>query len=120
MTTIEPGGNPLATALHEAFDDLIDRDFVSVVMDEDDGAVEVQADEWTLHVSGWPVESAWVAIDDEPAGQQERLAALDAALAEDGVSALRDADHRLGGTLVAGLRSSQDPMSMALADVLAG
>lgn len=120
MTTLEPGEHPLVAALQEAFRELIDGQLVDLVTGEAEDAIEMQADEWTLHLSGWPVQSAWVALDEEPSGEQERLLAVDAALAEEEVSALRDADHRLDGALVTALRGSHDPVSMALADVLAG
>lgn len=122
MTSPEPDttGHPLRDALRLAFASLIETGEIDLAIPPDavNDETEVQADDWTLHLEGWPIATAWIAIDQEPDSAAERRAALDATLDHRELAALRDADRRLEGALVARLRTSGDDLSALLADLL--
>lgn len=105
----------LTGILHTAFADLIARGEVDVVATPGNNEVEVQGDDWTLVLEGWPLATAWIALDESPSSQSERRAALEAAIGSRELSALRDADRQLAGTLTAALADSGDGLSQALA-----
>ncbi len=105
--------------LQLAFATLIETGEIDIATapDIEAGETEVQADDWTLHLEGWPIAMAWIAIDHEPDPAEHR-AALDATLDHRELAAMRDADRHLEGALVARLRASGDELSSRLADVL--
>ena len=106
----------VAAILEESLAPLIAADALDVVLEDDGGALEAIAEDWTLHLEGWPDQPrAWLALDDEPDDPAELPTALAAALADDALAALTVADERLGGSLATALRAVHDP----LADVLA-
>jgi hypothetical protein len=109
---------PLLDALREAFTTSLTSGEVDVVEDAAAGEVEVIADDWTLHLEGWPLTAAWFALDDDPASPAEQRAALSAALSRGGLPALRDADDRLDGALTSALASSGDALSVTLTTLL--
>ena len=79
---------------------------------------DVQADEWTLHLEGWPITMGFVALDDEPATLHERQTALDAALENQHMAALRAVNRHLDNGLVTVLTDSGDELSLVLASVI--
>ncbi|MBA2247209.1 MAG: hypothetical protein H0W23_03700, partial [Chloroflexia bacterium] len=81
--------------------------------------IDVQADDWTLHLEGWPIATAWIAIEQEPESAAAQQAALATTFGHRELAALRNADRRLEGALVARLRTSGDELSARLADLLA-
>jgi hypothetical protein len=109
---------PLLAALRDAFTTSLTSGEVDVVEDAAAGEVEVIADDWTLHLEGWPLTAAWFALDDDPASPAEQRAALSAALSRGGLPALRDADARLDGALTSALASSGDALSVTLTMLL--
>lgn len=110
--------HPLIEILQVAFADLIERGDVDVVMVPQANELEVQADAWTLHLEGWPVSMAWIALDETPSSHTEQVAALDATLGSPELSALRHADRQLDGALAHALIDSGDDLSQALASVI--
>ena len=114
-------GHSLRAVLQHAFAALIETGEIDITTPPDAGEdeTEVQADDWTLHLEGWPVVIAWIAIDHEPDSGAEQRSALEATLDHREQAALRDADRRLEGALVACLRASGDELSIRLADLLA-
>lgn len=120
MTSLEPSSHPLEALVATAFAALIDRGAVDVVAGDQDDAWEVQADQWTLAMEGWPLTFAFLAIDDEPAGRGEMLASLDAALGPDDLAAIQALDHRLDGSLRQALLRSNDALSSMLATQFVG
>ena len=119
MTTgVATPPEPLLAALRGAFAAALKSGEVDVVEDATAGEVEILADDWTLHLEGWPLTTAWFALDDDPVSPAEQRAALTAALSRGGLAALRDADTRLAGALTAALAASDDPLSATLASLL--
>ena len=114
-------GHPPRDALQLAFAALIETGEINLATPPDAGKdeTEVQADDWTLHLEGWPITIAWIAVDQEPDSAAEQRAVLDATFDHRSREALRDADRRLEGALVARLRTSGDELSARLADLLA-
>lgn len=108
----------MVTILTVAFADLIERGDADVAVMPEADEFEVQGDDWTFHLEGWPLTVAWIALDESPSSQSERLAALDAALGPAERAALREADRRLQGALISALVDSGDGLSEALALVL--
>lgn len=120
MPTHDAPDHPLAAALRRAFASGLEAGDVDLVSFRDGGfAFEVQADEWTLRLEGWPVTSGFIALDEEPPTSTERQAALDAALDNQYLANLRRADELLDGALVAALEDSGDELSVLLARLLA-
>jgi hypothetical protein len=64
--------------------------------------------------------TGFIALDDEPATDRERRAALDAALDSRHLAALRQLDRALDGALAAVLADSGDALSSLLVSVLLG
>ncbi len=118
MASLDALGHPLIEILQLAFADLIERGDVDVVVMPEANEFEVQGDDWTLHLEGWPVNVAWIALDETPVSHGEQMAALDATLGSAEMAALRDADRQLQGRLTDGLADSGDGLSQALALVL--
>ena len=118
MPSLEASSHPLLDALQEAFGQHVDDGLVDLVPDEtDDGQdkFEVQSDDWTLVVEGWPLTSAWLAIENDPDAPEQLRPALEATFSDPDLEALTALDEALGGDLVTMLTESQDDLSMALA-----
>ncbi len=113
--------DPLIDALYLAFAALIETGEIDITTPPDAGEdeTEVQADDWTLHLEGWPIATAWIAIEQEPESAAAQQAALATTFGHRELAALRNADRRLEGALVARLRTSGDELSARLADLLA-
>ncbi len=109
---------PLVDALRAAFASAMASGEIDVTHDAEADEVEVQADDWTLYIAGWPPTAAWFALDDDPVSDAEQREALRVALSRGGLAALRDADARLDGALATTLAASGDPLSMTLASRL--
>jgi len=120
MTSLDAPEHPLQEILSTSFADLIERGAVELVLLTGEDAIEVQADEWTLHIGGWPIRLAFIALDDEPGTDEERAGALNAALGPQDLASLRDTDAGLDEQLSDALRASRDPLSVALAAILRG
>ncbi len=120
MTGIDLSQHPLTDTLAHSFAGLIEGGTVDLVPDPEIDAIEIQADEWTLHIEGWPVQQAFVALDEDPPNDTERLRALNATLGSEVLAALRDADQRLERMVSTALAGSNDPLSANLATLLQG
>ncbi|MGB3329096.1 MAG: hypothetical protein WBA46_09095 [Thermomicrobiales bacterium] len=96
----------------------IDAEEIDVVELPDDGAVEIQADEWTLHLEGDPLALAFIAIEDEPDQAAAMDAALRIAITPDDLAGMAALNASLDGALVARLANSGDALSQALATLL--
>lgn len=120
MPTHDAPDHPLALILRTAFASQLESGDVDLV-DCRDGAsaFEIQADDWTLRMEGWPVASGFVALDDEPASLKERRLALDAAIVDEHLAALRHANALLDNAIVAALEDSGDELSALLAQAIA-
>jgi hypothetical protein len=118
MPAHEVPRHDLTLLLEETFAALIDKGEVDVVVNRDLSEFEVISDEWTLHLEGWPLTTGFLALDDEPATDTERRAALDAALDTRHLAALRQLDRALDGALAAVLTDSGDALSELLVSVL--
>lgn len=120
MTGLDLPQHPLQEVLATSFSNLIESGLVDLVPDPETDVVELQADEWTLHIAGWPIQSAFVALDEDPPTTAERLSALNAALRPQDLGSLRDADERLEGALTEALVGSSDSLSVSLGQLLRG
>ncbi|MGI8485194.1 MAG: hypothetical protein ACR2OU_13140 [Thermomicrobiales bacterium] len=120
MTGIDLPQHPLQELFTISFSDLIESGVVDIVPDPENDVVELQADEWTLHVEGWPIQLAFIALDEDPPTASERMGVLNAALGPQDLGALRDADERLEGALTKALVGSNDPLSASLGQLLRG
>jgi len=109
---------PLAKRCAARFTPQIDAGEVDVVDLPDEGAVEIQADEWTLHLEGDPIALAFVAIEQEPERADELAGALRAAIAPDDLDSLRALNADLDGALATRLVASGDALSSTLAGLL--
>ncbi|MGN6032183.1 MAG: hypothetical protein ACTHQE_11015 [Thermomicrobiales bacterium] len=109
---------PLALRCAALFADRIAAGEVDVVDLPDERAVEIQADEWTLHLEGDPIVFAFVAIEQEPEGADELAGALRTTIAPDDLATLRVLDAELDGTLSLQLAASGDALSGVLAGLL--
>lgn len=122
MPSLDGVSHPLLAALQEAFGAHVEDDLVDLTPDEeDDGqdAFEVQADDWTLYVEGWPLFKAWIAIDDDTASPEQFRTALEGTLSERDIEALESLNSQLQGELAILLNDSGDGLSMALSSMLA-
>ena len=122
MPSLDGAEHPLLAALQEAFGPLVHDESVDIVPVEEDAeqdACEVQADNWTLFVEGWPLTTAWIAIDDDVASPEEYRTALESALDERDLKAMQALDQALSGGFAANLAESTDGLSMALAAMIA-
>lgn len=118
MPTHEPPDHPLQAVLHQAFETLEDAGDVDVMVNLAALEFDIQADEWTLHLEGWPLTLAFVALDDEPVTLADRETALDAALESQHMAALREVNQALDNALAAALSDSGDGLSTLLAIAL--
>ncbi|MDQ3655718.1 MAG: hypothetical protein M3457_11645 [Chloroflexota bacterium] len=120
MPTHDAPEHPLAVILGTAFAAQLESGEVSLVVFRDHiSAFEVQADEWTLRLEGWPVATSFIALDEEPTSLKERQAALDAAIDDQNLAGLRDANNLLDNAIVAALEDSGDELSALLAQFIA-
>jgi hypothetical protein len=119
MPTHDTPDHPLSVILGEAFAPQLESGEVDLVETEGTHEFEIQADEWTLLLAGWPVTGAFIALDEEPATLLERRAALDAALDTQHFAGLRRANDLLNGAIVAALEDSGDELSTLLAQTIA-
>lgn len=118
MPTHDMLSHAVAVMLDEAFAALQEAGEVDVVINQGTSEYDVQADDWTLHLEGWPLDFGFLALDDEPATDAERRAALDAALDERHLAAMRKLNHALNGSLATVLAASGDALSILLGGVL--
>lgn len=120
MPTHDAPDHPLAVILRTAFAPQLESGEVDLVVYREDGsACEVQADEWTLRLEGWPVTGGFIALDEEPVSLKERHAALDAAIDDQHLASLRQANGLLDNAIVAALEDSGDQLSALLAQLIA-
>jgi len=120
MPTHDAPGHPLTEALATAFAAQLEQGDVDLVESRQSREIEIQSDEWTLHLEGWPVTLAFIALDDEPVTLQDRQAALDAALDTEHIASLRLANRLLDNAIAAALEDSGDELSATLARAIAG
>lgn len=120
MPSLDAADHPLVAALRDAFATLVEDESVDIVPtdDTDENAVEVQADDWTLFVEGWPVATAWIALDEDVASPEALRTALESALGQRELEALESLDTALSGDLASALTRSGDELSIALAALL--
>lgn len=121
MPSLDGADHPLISALQEAFGALVQEQSVDIVQVEDDtsqDACEVQADDWTLFLEGWPLENSWIAIDDDVSGPEELRTALESTLDERAIEAMQSLDAALSGAFVSTLAESGDEISIALAAMI--
>lgn len=120
MPTHDAPDHPLAVILRKAFVSELESGDVDLASFRDGGfAFEIQTDEWTLRLEGWPVSSGFIALDEEPPTLRERQAALDAAIDNQYLAGLRHANLLLDGAIVVALEDSGDELSVLLAELLA-
>lgn len=104
--------------LAESFASQIASELVGVVLDPGKNTCEIQSDTWTLHVEGWPIDLAFVALDEDPATEADRVRALNDTLGHKAISSLKDADLHLEGALSTALHASKDAISISLGALL--
>ena len=119
MPAHEAPDHPLTVILEEAFAAQLENGEVDLVDLGQNQEFEIQADEWTLHLEGWPVTVAFIALDDEPSTVNERKSALDAALDNQSMAGLRQANRLLNDAIAAALEDSGDELSALLAVAIA-
>lgn len=119
MPAHEVPRHDMTELLDAAFAELVEQGEVDVVSDLAPAEFEVQADEWTLHLEGWPLKSGFLVLDDEPLDDGERRNALDAALDSRHVAAIRKLNISTDGAVAAVLIESTDAISTLLASLLA-
>lgn len=115
--------HPLVAALQDAFAALVEDGMVDIVPQDEAGPAEiceVQADAWTLVLEGWPLENAWIAIDEDVSDPRQARIALEALLDRRELVAMTIVDNALTGALTTTLRDSDDPLSVALATMISG
>jgi hypothetical protein len=118
MPAHELNQHELIDLLEASFAELVENGEVDLMTDLAPAEYEVQADEWTLHLEGWPLAFGFLALDDEPATDTERRHALDAALDSRHVAALRTLDRFLDGALAAVLTETGDALSVIFVPLL--
>lgn len=121
MPSLDAADHPLVGALQDAFGALVADGAVDIVVLEEDAeqdACEVQADDWTLYIEGWPVSQAWIAIDNETASPEEFRTTLESTFSEEDLAALSELDETLAGDLARALAESGDELSVALATMI--
>ena len=110
--------HPLVDVFNEQFASLIETGAVDVVLDAEEDAVEIQSDEWTLHLDGWPIRSAFVALDSITDTEAEHRLALSAALGPRDIAALTASNDALDGDIARSLIDSGDGLSRSLAAII--
>ncbi|MBA2776513.1 MAG: hypothetical protein H0U31_07245 [Chloroflexia bacterium] len=119
MPSLDPPNHPLAAILRDAFTSQLEAGEVDLVLSEHDTTFEIQADEWTLRLEGWPMTAAFIALDEEPPSLPERQAVLDAALDAPHLAGVRRANLLLHNAIAAALEASGDQLSILLAQAIA-
>ncbi len=119
MPSLDPPNHPLAAILRDAFTSQLEAGEVDLVLSEHDTTFEIQADEWTLRLEGWPVTFAFIAVDEEPPSLPEFQAVLDAALDAPHLAGVRHANLLLHNAIAAALEASGDQLSILLAQAIA-
>ena len=119
MTSHEMSGQDLISLLDEVFAALIARGEIDIEPGDVPGDIEIQADQWTVALTGDPPSVAFLAVDDEPADASEMSSAIRGVFEPDDLAALRALDHRLEGGLRLALEQSGDLLSIELATLLA-
>ena len=118
MTDRNPSES-MADLIADVFAGLIERGEVDLEPGEHESDIEVQADQWTLAITGSPPSVAFLAIDDEPGSVEEMADVFDGVLEPDDLAAIRELDHRLDGALRIALEQSGDLLSIELASLIA-
>lgn len=121
MPTLDTAEHPLVSALHDAFGAQVSEGAVDIVVVEEDAeqdACEVQADDWTLFIEGWPVHQAWIALDTDVDSPEQLRTSLEGALSEHDIRALGELNAALGGDVSRALTDSGDELSIALAALI--
>lgn len=121
MPSLDGADHPLISVVQEAFNILVQDQSVDIVQVEDEAsqdACEVQADDWTLFLEGWPLEESWIAIDDDVSGPEQLRTALEGTLDERAIEAMQSLDAALSGAFVTALTESGDEISIALAAMI--
>jgi hypothetical protein len=121
MPSLDAADHPLVGALQDAFGGLVADGAVDIVTLEEDAeqdACEVQADDWTLFIEGWPVHQAWIALDSDVASPEQLRTSLESALSETDIRALTELDEALAGDVARALVESGDELSIALAAMI--
>lgn len=121
MPSLDAADHPLVGALQDAFGGLVAEGAVDIVTIEEDAeqdACEVQADDWTLFIEGWPVHQAWIALDTDVSSPEQLRTSLESTLSEADIRALTDLDEALAGDVTRALVDSGDEVSIALAAMI--
>lgn len=118
MASLDLADHPLAAILRDAFAAQIEVGAVDLVITDQESIFEVQSDEWTLRIEGWPIMSAFIALDHEPSSLAARRAALDAALNPQHLAGLRRMNCLLNNALATALEDSGDQLSVLLAQAV--
>ncbi|MCA9834325.1 MAG: hypothetical protein KC435_10280 [Thermomicrobiales bacterium] len=87
-----------------------------IELGSDAGELHIIGDEWTLVLSGDPLVSSMLAVDDEEGDLETVIEVID----EEALAALRDLDAALSGALDAALVASPDALTRGLARILEG
>lgn len=121
MPSLDTADHPLLGALQDAFGALVSEgtiDIVVVAEDAEQDACEVQADDWTLFIEGWPVHQAWIALDVDVDSPEQLRISLESALSESDIRALTELNEALAGDVTRALVDSGDELSIALAAMI--
>lgn len=120
MTMAVPDGptQSLVEILSAKFATLIDVGDVDIVSDRDQDSIEIQSDEWTIIIEGWPIRNAFVALDTLTDSDASHRVALDGALDHRDLAALTSANQQLEGAIARGLLASGDGVSVVLAEMI--
>lgn len=108
--------------MSESLRDIVERVFTTqIAADEielgsDEGELHIIGDEWTLVLSGDPLQSTMLAVDDEEGDLETVIEVVD----EEALATLRDLDAALSGGLDSALRASPDALTRGLARILEG
>lgn len=108
----------LQQALAHGFAALIARHEVDLVPEEEGTALELQGDAWTLHCDGWPLATAWIALDAEPDSEAQRRETLVSIFGHGELPAFQAADAATGHALATALRASNDALSLTLTGLI--
>lgn len=118
MAGLEVPVHPLVDVLTAQFASLIEAGNVDIVHDLEHDAVEIQSDEWTLILEGWPIHNAFVALDTLTDSDALHRVALNGALGIRDFAALTHANQQLEGSIARALVSSGDGVSRILAELI--
>ncbi len=110
--------HPLVAPLTDAFSDRIEIGEISVEALPGETSVELQGDDWTLHIEGWPIALAFVALDDEPATREECLKALQTSPGALVIGRVQQIDREHDGAISGALATIRDPASNVLSELL--